>query len=182
MDVGASFTNVNILKNGSTLFVNSVLGGGNDITSAIQQELNLSREEAEVIKQGKRLSEVNIARLRGAVQQTSEQITNRIERLFNCFTASHPGEVISRVLLSGGVALFQGFARFLSQRLGRPVEIANPLKEIVCNGGKYASEDLSRMAPLAAVGVGLALRRLGDKVLSPSGLNKTLFRVLVESH
>jgi type IV pilus assembly protein PilM len=167
VDIGACFTNINILKAGSTVFVDSFLAGGDDITRSIQQELNLNREEAESVKRGKRLTEVDISCLRKAIQQASEEIVGKIEHRFNCFTASHPGETISRVLLSGGVALLRGFVRFSSQRLGRPVEVANPLKEIACNGQKYPTGELPQIAPQAAVGVGLALRRIGDKVYRP---------------
>jgi type IV pilus assembly protein PilM len=167
LDIGASIITINVLKDGSTIFVNSVLGGGNDVTRAIQQGLNTSLEEAERLKQGKGLTGVNINRLRKIAQQVSEQFANQIERLLNCFMASHPEEVVPRVLLSGGVSLFQGFSGFLAHRLGWPVDLVNPLKGIAWQGERYSSRELSRIAPQLATGVGLALRRPGDKVHKP---------------
>jgi type IV pilus assembly protein PilM len=165
LDIGASTINLNILKNGSTIFANSSLGGGNDFTRAIQQELNVSDEEAEQIKRGKGLTGINISLLRKVVQQVSAQIVNQVEYLLNCFIAGHPEEGIPKILLSGGVSLFQGFSRFLTQQLDWPVSLANPLKEIAWHKGRHIPEDLAQLAPLAAVGVGLALRRAGRERL-----------------
>jgi type IV pilus assembly protein PilM len=167
VDIGASIITVNILENGSTIFVSSALGGGNDLSQAIQDEFNINQEQADRIKHGKQLIDVDIARLRKIVQQASEQIVAQIEHLFSCFSASHPGKVVSQVLLSGGGALLRGFPGFIARRLNRPVEIANPLKEVACNGEKYSPGELSHLAPLIAVGMGLALRRPGDKVYRP---------------
>lgn len=167
VDIGASAISINILENDQTLFVNSIMGGGNDLTQALQVGLNVGQEQAEIIKQGKRTIDIDLSKVRKIVQQISEEMAVQIEHLFDCFTASHPGKDITLVLLSGGGALLQGLTRFLARRLKKPVELINPFKEIACKGEKYSSAELSRMGPLFAMGVGLALRRPDDKIYRP---------------
>jgi type IV pilus assembly protein PilM len=72
-------------------------------------------------------------------------------------------ESIKQILLSGGGAMVPGIAADLGQRLGIETEILNPFKKITCNKNILDKETAARVCPLVAVGVGLALRRLGDK-------------------
>jgi type IV pilus assembly protein PilM len=66
------------------------------------------------------------------------------------------------MVLSGGCARIKGLDQLLSRRLGLPVEVANPFRNIHYNGKLFDPEYLQEMAPVAAVGVGLATRRLDD--------------------
>jgi type IV pilus assembly protein PilM len=43
------------------------------------------------------------------------------------------------------------------------VEVANPFGEIDTSGAGLDQDTLAELAPLAAVGVGLALRTVGDR-------------------
>ena len=56
-----------------------------------------------------------------------------------------------------------GVPEFLNRRFGVPAEIANPLTRIAYDPALFAGQDVKRVAPLLTVGIGLALRRLGDK-------------------
>jgi type IV pilus assembly protein PilM len=44
------------------------------------------------------------------------------------------------------------------------VEITDPFKNIVVDEKVFAPEFISYVAPVAAVGVGLAIRKFGDKL------------------
>ncbi len=167
VDIGAGIINVNILVDGSSVFVSAVLGGGNDLTQAIQEEFNIDHEQAERIKQGKRVIDVELPRLRKVVQQSSAQIVDQIESLFNCFSANNSAKTIDVVMLSGGGATLRGFANFLARRLNLPVKLSNPLKEINWDRKTYSVPEINRMAPLLAIGVGLAMRRAADKIYRP---------------
>jgi type IV pilus assembly protein PilM len=43
------------------------------------------------------------------------------------------------------------------------VEIADPFSEVDISGSDFDQETLSQLGPLAAVGMGLALRSVGDR-------------------
>jgi type IV pilus assembly protein PilM len=66
-------------------------------------------------------------------------------------------------MLCGGGSLTPGLGDFLNRRFGVPCEVANPLARIQYDHGLFAGQDVNRVAPFLTVGIGLALRRLGDK-------------------
>ena len=66
-------------------------------------------------------------------------------------------------MLCGGSALTPGIAEYLNRRFSVPAEIANPLARIAYDPALFAGYEVTKVAPLLTVGIGLALRRLGDK-------------------
>jgi type IV pilus assembly protein PilM len=70
---------------------------------------------------------------------------------------------VTRIMLCGGSALTPGLAEFLSRRFGVGAEIANPLSRITYDPALFAGQDVLKVSPLLTCGIGLALRRLGDK-------------------
>jgi len=70
---------------------------------------------------------------------------------------------VSRVLVSGGCAKIPDFTKVLSERTEVPVEIVNPFKNIKVDPKHFDAAFISDAAPLAAVAVGLAMRRPGDR-------------------
>jgi type IV pilus assembly protein PilM len=65
--------------------------------------------------------------------------------------------------LCGGGAQIKGLVTQLRDRMQAVVEVANPFSEIDTSGSDFDQNTLSELAPLAAVGVGLALRSVGDR-------------------
>ena len=51
----------------------------------------------------------------------------------------------------------------IQERTGIPTESVDPLKSIRSDKGDFDPDYLKEMSPFMAVGVGLALRRAGDK-------------------
>ena len=51
----------------------------------------------------------------------------------------------------------------LTHRLGVEAEIANPFRKIGCDAKALNHATAEEIAPIAAVGIGLALRKVGDK-------------------
>ena len=70
---------------------------------------------------------------------------------------------ITRIMVCGGAALTPGVPEFLNRRFGVPAEIANPLARVQYDPALFAGQDVHKVAPLLTVGIGLALRRTGDK-------------------
>jgi type IV pilus assembly protein PilM len=164
VDIGASTMNLNILKGNITLFQRDIAVGGNRYTSALQKEFSISYEQAEALKMG-----LGFTANRGKEQvlslmaMISEEISEEIHRSLEFFRSTTSEEVIDKLVISGGCAKIKGFDRFLSDRLGVPVEVANPFQNIQYSDKVFDPEYLQEVAPLAAVGVGLALRRINDR-------------------
>jgi type IV pilus assembly protein PilM len=163
VDIGASAMNINILKNGLTMFQRDIACGGNRYNAVLQREFGLSYDDAEALKMGVGFSEgrgpEQIVPLLVAV---SEEIGEEIQRSFEFFRTTTAEDVITKMVLSGGCARMKGLDRLLSNRLGLPVEVADPFRNIHYSGKVFDPEYLQDMAPMAAVGVGLALRRMND--------------------
>jgi type IV pilus assembly protein PilM len=79
------------------------------------------------------------------------------------FKATASSDRIDRILLSGGASRVDGFAQALEERFGAPVESFDPFKKIAFDPGKLGVADHEALVPTAAVAVGLALRKVGDR-------------------
>jgi type IV pilus assembly protein PilM len=66
-------------------------------------------------------------------------------------------------MLSGGASRVNGFAEAVAERFGTVVEAFDPFRKVALDGKKLGSETHETIAPTAAVAVGLALRRAGDR-------------------
>jgi type IV pilus assembly protein PilM len=164
VDIGATTMNINILKAGYTMFQRDIAIGGNRYTSTIQKELNVGYDQAEALKLGvgvsdKRHQEDLLSMMAGV----SEEIAEEIQRSFEFFRTTAADEVIDRMVISGGCAKIKGLDRFLSNRLGLPVSVADPFRGLYYSDKFFDPEYLQDMAPVAAVSVGLALRRMHDR-------------------
>ncbi len=93
----------------------------------------------------------------------ADPICSEIERSVDYFRSTFGAETIKHILLSGGGALIPGIAVNLAQRLAIETEIINPFKKITCDAKILKKEAVERIGPIAAVSVGLALRKVGDK-------------------
>ncbi len=164
VNIGASITNINVVKNGTSIFTRDFTLGGNSITEAIQNQLSLTFDEAEKIKVGGP-EEMQPLQERGvdSILAFAEPICMEIERSIDYFRSTFGNDEIKQVLLSGGGALIPGITADLTQRLGIETEIINPFRKVGYNQKTFNKETIARIGPIAAVGVGLALRRVGDK-------------------
>jgi len=164
VNIGASITNLNAIKGGGSIFTRDFTLGGNAVTRAISENMHLSLEEAEKAKvDGIGEDEAARKQFRDGLIVYADPICSEIERSVDYFRASFSVENIKHVLLSGGGAMIPGIAASLGQRLGVETEMINPFKKIHLKGDLMDKEAAVRLGPIAAVGVGLALRRPGDK-------------------
>ncbi|MDI6775640.1 MAG: type IV pilus assembly protein PilM [Syntrophales bacterium] len=164
VNIGASITNINVVKNGISVFTRDFNLGGNAITEAIGERLRLTFEEAEKIKiEGPDGDELAKSEFRESMLTYTDPLCSEIERSIDYFKSTYGREEIKHVLLSGGGAKIPGIAADLFQRLSIETEIINPFKKIVFNRNVLEPDYLESIAPIATVGVGLALRREGDR-------------------
>jgi type IV pilus assembly protein PilM len=164
INIGASITSLNAVKGGASIFTRDVTLGGNFVTEAIAKNMNISFEEAEEGKiSGFGDDEEARSISRDGLIAYADVIASEIERSVDYFRSTFGGETINLVLLSGGGALIPGMAEDLSRRLDLEVEMINPFKRITCHQHILNKETEERLGPIAAVGVGLALRKIGDK-------------------
>jgi type IV pilus assembly protein PilM len=93
----------------------------------------------------------------------TENVLLEIQKTFDFFKASATSDRIDRIVLSGGASRVDGFVQALTERFNTSVEMFDPFKLIAFEPAKLGVEDPEAAAPTAAVAVGLALRRAGDR-------------------
>jgi type IV pilus assembly protein PilM len=163
LNAGASAININIVRAGQSLFTRDISIGGNAYTEALQRELNLPSDVAESLKKGTDTEAVSFEEARPVLAAVTENALLEVQKTFDFFRATVAADRIDRIVLSGGTSRVEGFASALEERFGVPVEMFDPFRNIAFDPAKFGVEQVADVAPMAAVAVGLALRRAGDR-------------------
>jgi type IV pilus assembly protein PilM len=163
VDIRANKLNVNIVKNNISAFTRDVAVGGEEITREIAANLDCSLEEAEEIKLGRGADKMSKEDYQQIVTSFISKWCREIRRVIDFYYSTSPDEDIKQILLSGGATQTPGFFEHLAAETSVTVEALDPFKALDINKKSHDMEDIKRMAPQAAICVGLATRRVGDK-------------------
>ncbi len=163
VNVGASTTNINIIRDGMSIFTRDISVGGNQFTEAIQKQLQVSYDEAEQLKKGEAAGEKGPEEVIPIMGVISDNLAQEIQRSLDFFNSSNPDIQISRVSLCGGGSKVESVIRAVEQRLGIQVEMVNPLEAIAYNKKKFDPSEIEDAAPMLGIGVGLAIRKALDR-------------------
>jgi len=162
VNIGASTINMNILKGGISVFTRDSAIGSNLHTETLQREFNLTYENAERLKKGEPVENVSSDDAFSVIESASDEITSEVNRSFEYFRSSVAHEDINEVVLSGGCALIKNFLKPFAERIGVETKVIDPFRNIKIPK-KFDVTYIEEIAPMAAVAVGLAIRRLGDR-------------------
>jgi type IV pilus assembly protein PilM len=162
LNIGASTINMSILKGGISVFTRDSSLGSNLHTEALQREYNITYENAEKLKRGEPIENVSPEDAVTVIESASEEILSEIIRSFDYYRSTTMHEDISGVIFSGGCALLSNFASMISEKTGIETRVAEPFRNIKIPK-KFEGTNIQEIAPIMAIAVGLALRRLGDR-------------------
>ena len=162
INMGAGVTNINILARGTTVFWRDISFGGNQFTEALQREFNLSFPQSEGLKQGESVDRYSPADARPVLDAVSSEMASEIRKTFDFFSATSSEGPVDELILAGGCALTPNLQQVLRERFQVPTELMNPLRRIQFKEGDFDGQWLQSIAPMMAVAVGLAIRRVGD--------------------
>jgi len=161
VNIGASMMNLNVVRNGVSLFTRDVQVGGGIFTEEIQKKMAISSDEAERLKVS--ASKESPADLIEAISRINETLSMEIRRSLDFYNSNAIEGKITKVFLSGGGCKTYNLVESITSRLNLPVEVLNPFSLLKFNDRKFEKAFLDEIAPIMAVAVGLASRRLGDK-------------------
>ena len=161
VNIGASMMNLNVVKNGVSLFTRDVQMGGGLYTEEIQKKLAVSSEDAEKMKVS--AVETSASDLLESMAKINETVSLEIRRSLDFYNSNAIEGRISKVYLSGGGCKTYNLVESVGARLNLPIEIINPFRRIKFDEKKIDKEFLDEIAPIMTVAIGLASRRLGDK-------------------
>ncbi|MFQ5949363.1 MAG: type IV pilus assembly protein PilM [Nitrospiria bacterium] len=161
VNIGANVMNIIVLKGGAFAFTRDISIGGNRYSETIQREFNVSYEQAEKAKRTEPVEGIDPEALLNIINGLNEKISTEVTRSFDYFKSTSTSENIDRILISGGTAKVPNLLAQLGERTGVPVEMADPFRKIDIPEKLFDLDFVRGMAPMLAVGVGLALRRKG---------------------
>jgi len=160
VNIGASIMNLNIVRDGVSLFTRDVQMGGNLYTEEIQKQFGLDSQQAEAKKV---VASPDDARLMEVLQRVNDTIAMEMRRSLDFYNSTAGEGQIAKVYLSGGGVKTLQLLEAVQQRLMLPVETLNPFQRVTVNEKSFDTAFLEEIAPVMTVAVGLATRRLGDK-------------------
>jgi type IV pilus assembly protein PilM len=157
LDIGANGTNIVVHTDGTPKMVRTVPRGGAEVTSLLASRLGLSSSEAETVKCRVGLRHEEHDEGADVVAEAIRPLITEIRSSFSYFASSHPGQRVRRLALVGGAALLPGLPARLTEELGVPAFLSDPLQRVVDprQGGRH--DVLGRFRSSAAVSIGLTL-------------------------
>ncbi|MEA1947925.1 MAG: type IV pilus assembly protein PilM [Thermodesulfobacteriota bacterium] len=163
IDIGASKTSLNILKDNTSVFMRDVSLGCGQINEKIASLVECSSAEAEEIKLGGQSDIISPEDRNGIVSSVVTEWCTEIKRALDFFYSTFPEDQITKIILSGGGANIKEFRQLLAVETSADIEIINPFQNFSIDSDRFDSSYLKQIAPQAAICMGLALRKIGDK-------------------
>lgn len=163
IDIGANKMNINIVKDYMSAFTRDVAIGGEQITREIASQFDCSFEEAEAVKLGKTKNKVPEEEVREIIYSFTSSWCDEIKRAIDFYYSTYADEDIRRIILSGGATQTAGFSELLSGETSLDVQMCNPFTSMNINEKQNDIDFLHKIAPQAAICMGLASRRVDDK-------------------
>ncbi len=158
VEIGASTTDVSVIKNNIPEFSRSIDVGGASITSSISKRLNIAAERAEQFKYDLGVNQTGASDVvPAAIMDDLSPIVNEIKYANSLFENKN-NEKIEKIILSGGSVMIPGLVGYFSKILNKKVIIGNPWSRI-----SYPLDIeplLNEIGPRMTIAVGLAMRGL----------------------
>ena len=162
--IGAQQLTINVIRDGNSIFTRDSSYGGSQITSEIQNKLNISYQEAESIKLGAKAIETNQRPMfEEMFSSTVTKWAQEIKRALEFVATTFPDIKVENILVSGGSSLIPGFIKYLGLETGLQIEMLNPFASLEIKEKLFDTGYLNYTAPMAVISIGLALRSIGDR-------------------
>ena len=167
VDIGHSVVTMNVVTDGVTMFTRDLSLGGSDITEEIQRQLNITYQEAELYKMGggpgAATDEVLPQEVESIIQDKAEDMAHEIQRSLDFYAATAAESRIDRIAVTGGTASIPSLVRTIERISGVSTELINPFRNISYDERKFSPDRIQRWSPIAAISIGLALRRTNER-------------------
>ena len=157
IDIGAETTNLIIHIDGVPRIVRSIPRGGDEMTRAIAMRLGIPHAEAETLKRQVGLIRTEGPEVDEVIVEALRPFISEIRSSLAYYQATGPREPVSRLALVGGGALLPGLIERLTDEIGVPAYLSDPLQWVSDSrrGGRH--DVLARFRSSAAVSIGLTL-------------------------
>jgi type IV pilus assembly protein PilM len=155
IDIGATVMNVNVLRNGTSIYTRDQQIGGEQLTLQIQSMFGLTAEQAEAAKRSGGLPDNYES---DVLSPFRESLVMEIARALQFFFTSSQYNEIDYIVLAGGSAVLPGLDDAVATRTQVSTMVANPFA-LMTLSSRIKSRQLQADAPALIVACGLAMRR-----------------------
>lgn len=165
LDIGSYRSNMTIVEEGVPFLNRSIKVGGALVTRTMAEQLGVSVEEAEHMKQD--LGDAGVHEVPKAVQDLFLPIVNEIAYAMKLYAESDMTDHrrVEKVVLTGGSAHLPGLDMFLTQKLNVRTFVGDPWARVQVN--EALRPILEEIGPQLSVCIGLAMHATGAaKVVS----------------
>ncbi len=158
VDIGSRATNIILVEKGVIQANRSIDAGGDEITSAIADEMNVSRARAEAFKKGDK--DMLNSNETAIVIPVLDLIVGELRRIIGAYKEKNKDKLIDTLVLSGGTSKMKGIEEYFTQSLNEKVRLGNPWRSIVV--GNEVAPFVKDLGSSFSVALGLALRGVDD--------------------
>lgn len=162
LEMGYASSLIVVSYGGFVRFTRTIPIGGQALTKAVQQSLDLDAEQSEEYK---KVYGMDIHQADGKVYQVLKPLVDNlimeVKRASVFFTNHNPSANIKRIVLTGGTALMPGLLTYIASNLDMEVQLANPFESLELSE-KIADQrnQLVEHGPRYSIALGLAMRGL----------------------
>ena len=162
IDLGDSFTHINIIQDGAMGYTRDIPIGGGYLTNMLMSKFKVPFKQTLDIKQGKFSSSIKEEEVIEVIARAYKKVLEEVQKSFENFSALSDHK-IDRVLLCGGGSMIGGLDSFFADYLKVPVEIMDPMQGVKINPKNFDQSLIDKMSGLSTVALGLATRRFDYK-------------------
>lgn len=158
VDIGSRATNIMLVEKGVIQVNRNIDAGGDEITSAIADGMNISRARAEIFKKGEK--DIINGKESAIVVPVLDLIVGELRRIIGAYRAKKDKVEFEALIISGGTAKMCGMEEYFNKALNEKVKIGNPWRGISVNNEVIPL--IKELGSSFSVALGLALRGIDD--------------------
>jgi type IV pilus assembly protein PilM len=155
VDIGANVMNVNVLRNGQSIYMRDQQIGGAQLTQMIQTAFGLSADDAEAAKRNGGLPD---SYENDVLAPFLENVATEVTRALQFFFTSTQFNEVNYIVLAGGCASLSGLDGAVATRTQVSTLVANPFAQMTVSS-RIKPRQLQSDAPALMIACGLAMRR-----------------------
>ncbi|NOZ84329.1 MAG: type IV pilus assembly protein PilM [Epsilonproteobacteria bacterium] len=167
LDIGKSYTKLNIVDNSITLFARDMPIGTTELINKISKRLNIGISKAEHLVQNFDINKQeteNYPEIKNMFDESYETIVAAATSSIQFFLKNNESEYTASqqipIYISGGGALISGLQPYFEEKLATDVMVMNPFKAILVDPSGVSIRSIKGKEAIYSTSIGLALRNI----------------------